>query len=74
MRAVEHIELHLDFGQPIPELRLLRWKRVLINLVIDPQIEQPILLSDDQRFLPLQLAPLSACFLLSIGSLRAVRK
>ena len=57
-RTVQHIRLQLDCGEPIPHLRLFAIERGLVDLILNPQIEQPVLLSSDQRLLSLQLGPL----------------
>jgi hypothetical protein len=37
VRAVEHVQLQFDFRQPIPKLRLLRGKCLLIDPKIIPR-------------------------------------
>ncbi len=60
LRTVEHVELQLHCGEPIPHLRLLPGEGFLINLARDPQVEQPVFLRSDQGLLPLKLGTLCA--------------
>lgn len=57
MRAVEIIQLELDRGQPGPQFRSLADLGFLIDVVVDPEVEQPVLLVNEERFLTLQLRP-----------------
>jgi hypothetical protein len=43
VRAVRHVRLELDRGQPIPQFSVHAGKGLLIDLIRDPQIEQPVL-------------------------------
>ncbi len=52
VRTIQHVELQLDSSDPIPQFGLLGGKRLVVDLIAQPQIEQPILLPDEQAFLP----------------------
>jgi hypothetical protein len=59
VRTVEHVELQLDSGKPVPQFRLLSAEGFLIDLIIDPQVQQAVLLCHQERLLALQLAATS---------------
>ncbi len=46
---IQNICLQLDCGESIPHLRLLAIERGLVDLILNPKIEQSVLLSSDQR-------------------------
>lgn len=58
MRAIDDVQLKLDGGQAIAELGVLVGVSLLIDLIVDPEVEQPVLLSDQERLLPLEFGPL----------------
>ncbi|MCL4742758.1 MAG: hypothetical protein KJZ54_11215 [Phycisphaerales bacterium] len=70
MRAVQHVQLQLDRRQPVAEFRVLAGEGLLIHIVGQPQVEQPVLLGDEQRRLPRQFLPLGAGVLLRVARLR----
>jgi hypothetical protein len=53
VRAVQHVLLQLDRREPVPHFRVLAGKRLLVDVFGQSQVEQPILLGNDQRFLSL---------------------
>jgi hypothetical protein len=46
--TVEYLHLELDRGQPVAELGVLAGEGLLIDLLSQPQVEQPVLLGDDE--------------------------
>ncbi|HEY2787356.1 MAG TPA: hypothetical protein VGJ05_20540 [Fimbriiglobus sp.] len=58
VRAVEGVTLELDRSKPVADFRTLACERLLVDVIGQPQVEQPILLLHKQRLLTLEFRPL----------------
>jgi len=67
VRAVNDVELDLDRGKPVAQLRVLGGERVLVDRAGDREIDQPILLRDEERLLPPQFVALAARVVLGVS-------
>src|SRR5579871_672015 len=56
--AVYRVELQLDRGQAVTQFGVLAGERLLVDVLGQPHVEQPVLLLHQQRFLPLKLRTL----------------
>jgi hypothetical protein len=51
--AVQQVELQLDGREPVTHFHMLAGESLLVDVFGQPQVQQPILLCNDERFLPL---------------------
>ena len=70
VRAVRHLRLELEGRLPVPQFPPLRGEGVGVDLVGQPQVQQPVLLPLQRRQLPFEVRPPLAGLFLLVRRLR----
>ncbi|MEI8383063.1 MAG: hypothetical protein WCJ09_23285 [Planctomycetota bacterium] len=68
MRTINHIPLEFDRGETISQFGLLATECLLVDFIVEPHVQQTILIAHEQVLLTNQFGPL--CQRISLGVFR----